>query len=56
MESGKGKEKEGYKASSNVLGLVIGAIMLYYGVSYQVFLNNIDINFVYDTFTMFSCL
>ena len=44
MGSGKGEDREGYKASTNVLGLVIGAIMLYYGVTYQVFWNSVDKN------------
>ena len=42
MGSGKGEDQEGYKAGTNVLGLVIGAIMLGYGVTYQVFGNNVE--------------
>ena len=41
MGTGMGENREGYKASSNVVGLVIGAIMLFYGVTYKVFGNNI---------------
>ena len=46
MGSGMGEDQEGYKVGTNVLGLVIGAIMLGYGISYQVFQNNVEINIV----------